>query len=54
MGAADYSSFEWDSMFDPIMLLLGLSPSSYQGYNVRKVISEVYVSFVLQRTVSWR
>ena len=25
-----------------------------QGYNARKVISEVYASFVLQRTVSGR
>ena len=26
----------------------------YQGYNARKVISEVYAYFVLQCTVSWR
>ena len=31
-----------------------ISGCDIQGYNARKVISEVYASFVLQRTVSGR
>ena len=51
---------KWDNLTGMQHILLNFVPNAAhsispgQGYNARKVISEVYASFVLQCTVSGR
>ena len=45
-----YTKFVWQS--ESMCTKHGNLHAAWQGYNARKVISEVYASFVLQCTVS--